>query len=750
MRSKEKIVVSIIIVRYRVVKELFACLDSIKKLKDKTSFEVILVDNDVQRPVEKEIHKNYKWVTYIKAPKNLGFGPGNNLGAKYAKGEYLFFLNSDTTISQGAIDALVDFMDKHKKAGMVSPLLLDQNKKVYKLQGTRILTPIRALFSLSFIHKLLPNNPISKKYYMVGWDKTKVTEVDIIPGTAPMIRRKLFDELAGWDEHFFIYFEEFDICKRAREKGYKIFIIPQSQVVHLWEKSTTPEKSFFLKIFKQSRFFYFRKHFGLLTAFFMEGFLRIDKYIGLLFLILVIAAILLFYNLAALMPFIGDQGWFYLSARDMVLYGQIPLVGITSSHVWLHQGPYWTYMLGGLLWLFHFNPIPPAYFTAIIGLITVYLVYKLGSEIFSRRIGLIASLIYATSPLIVLNGRMAYHSSFIAILTLILFYAVYKWIQGFRYGFPLIIFLLAFLYNFETATFMFFPVVLLIILYGIYKKTQWVKTIWNKKMLLLSFFAWLIPMIPMILYDTHHGYPQTIKFAEWVIYKIATVFGFPKIHPNAPGESWQSMWPFASQQVQELVFLKNAVASWIILAIGFVNLLFIDKEYFKKREYLQPYSLLTLFFFIPAVLYIAEKTNAGAYWNVFFPTICFMIALIFERIIQIRNFSLAGIVLLLFFVVLNITTFFQSDFLVNPTGYGFSMTQRMFAAKQIISESQGKEYNLVGKGFWSQFASFTMNYEYLTWWMGHGPSHSSQPLRFVIQEMPTEIVVTKQVNGLTR
>jgi len=461
--------------------------------------------------------------------------------------------------------------------------------------------------------------------------------------------------------------------------------------------------------------------------------------------ILLLAAFLLFYRLSSLMEFIGDQAWFYLSARSMILYGQIPLVGITSSHVWLHQGPYWTYILAGLLELSHFNPVSGAYFVASIGLITVYLVYKIGSEIFSKRIGLIASLIYATSPLIILDARMAYHIFLIAPLTLLLFYALYKWIKGYHYGFPVVIFLLAFLYNFETATFMFFPVVLLIISYGFFKKAKWARTILNKKILLLAFTAWLIPMIPMILYDMHHGYPQTLKFAEWVVYKMATVFGFPKLHPNAPGETFQTMWPYASEQVKQMVFLNNSVIAWIMLVLCSINLLYINKEFIKRREYLQPYSLLALFFFIPAVLYIAEKTNSGAYWIVFFPTVCFMLALLFERIIRTKNLSIIGTIFLLLFVLLNIISFFQSDFLVNPTGYNFSLTQRMGAAQKIISESHGKEYNLVGKGYWSQFASFTMNYEYLTWWMGDGPTHTKQPLRFVIQELPNSIVVTKEV-----
>jgi 4-amino-4-deoxy-L-arabinose transferase-like glycosyltransferase len=467
----------------------------------------------------------------------------------------------------------------------------------------------------------------------------------------------------------------------------------------------------------------------------------------LLYLILLLAAFLLFYRLSEFMPFIGDQGWFYISARDMLLTGKIPLVGITSSHVWLHQGPYWTYMLAGALWISHFNPIFGAYLTSALGLVAVWLVYKIGSEVFSSRIGLIAALFYATSPMILLNARIPYHTSVIPILTLLLFYIVYKWINGLKYGLPLIILLYTALYNFETATFMLVPIFILILFYGLYNKSKWSKDIFKPKLILLSVLAWIIIMIPMILYDVHHGYPQTAKFIVWLVYKIATVFGFPKLHPDAPTETLRSMSQFASIEIEQMIFLRSALVSWLVLLASFVSLLFVCKTYIKKRDFLQPYSLLSLFFIIPTIGYIVEKTNSGAYLNIFFPTVALMFAIMMDRLMNVRNWFIPGLCLLLLFVLSNIVSLFQTNFLTVPSGYGFSFTQREAVAKQIIQESGGKEYNLEAKGNGSQFISFTMNYEYLAWWMGHGPTKTKEPLRFIIQETPTQILLTKEVSN---
>src|SRR3989442_9466177 len=107
--------VSIIIVHYNVKKELFNCLSSIEKSTKGIPFEIIVVDNDEQETIEEELKKKFKRVIYIKSPKNLGFGAGNNLGARYAKGEYLFFLNPDTVVLPHAIDNLLSFLETNKR-----------------------------------------------------------------------------------------------------------------------------------------------------------------------------------------------------------------------------------------------------------------------------------------------------------------------------------------------------------------------------------------------------------------------------------------------------------------------------------------------------------------------------------------------------------------------------------------------------------------------------------------------------------
>jgi len=747
MREK-KIDVSIIIVQYHAKKVLFDCIQSIFKSSPKISYEIIVVDNDEKQTIKKDVLEFSSKIVYVKSSKNVGYGAAVNLGAQQAKGEYLCMLNPDILIVDKTIDKLYTFISKEKKAGIVSAVLLDPKGNSPEWLAGLTLTPIRSIFTFSIIHALFPNNPITKKFLVYKKDVKHSKQTASVPLGAAIVKKYVFDKVNGFDDKFFLYYEDFDLTKRIDELGYKNYILKDAKIIHLGAQGGSREVENINKVFLQSRFYYFRKHFGLITAILTEMILRISKYTCLFAGVFIVSIILLFYRLSDLMPFIGDQAWFYLSARNMLLYGKIPLVGITSSHVWLHQGPYWTYMLAGALWLGHFNPVSGAYVTATIGLLTVWLVYKIGSEVFSKSVGLIASLFYATAPMILLNSRIPYHTAPIGLLTVLLFYVLYKWINGLRYGLPLIILLYTTLYNFETATFMLVPIFIILLIYGFYKKTTWSRDIFSPKLIGLSVLAWVTVMIPMILYDIHHGYPQTLKFDEWLVYKIATVFGFPKLHPNAPSETLQTMIPFANSMFKQMIFLPNAFISWIVLLGSFVYLVLICMPYFKMKKYLQQYSLLGLFFIIPAIGYIVEKTNSGAYLIVFFPTVAFLFAITVDRLMHLKRFFIPAICLLVFFVSANIIALFQTNFLTIPEYYVFAITQRLTVAKQIISESHGKEYNLVGRGNWSQFTSFTMNYEYLTWWMGHGPSKKKQPLRFIIQETPTKIVLQKKINDL--
>lgn len=720
--------VSIVIVNYRVEEELMACIDSIQKSKIKKSYEIIVVDNDEKKTVDIDLKKKFPEVKYIPAKKNLGFGGGNNLGFEHSRGEFLFFLNPDTIVKKNAIDRLVKFLETHEKAGIVAPILLDRNGKIYPSQGSEELTPFTAIFSLSFINKFFPNNPISKRYFLSTWDKKEERKVGNVPGTAFLIRKSLFKKVGGFDENFFLYFEEFDLCKRVRKLGYDLFILPSSQVIHYWGVSARKSSLNIKKIFLESKFYYFRKNYGMFAAILVQSITGFNKNRLLIGLIILFSAFLRFYKLNDLMPFIGDQGWFYLSARDTILTGNIPLVGIASSHPWIHQGPLWTYMLAISLWIGNFHPVSGAYFTAILGIITVWLVYKVGSSFFNKKAGIIAAVLYAASPLVVINSRMPYHTSPIPLFTILFIWSLFKWIKGSKIYFPMSIFFLSFLYNFELATSVLWIIIGLIIVYGIWRKKSWVIKIFTKRTISFSLIAFLIPMIPIFIYDFQNGFPQTLKFAAWIGYRILGFLGIINTGTSFADKS-NDMIIFFIIQYKFLILHQNGFVAFFIfiLSLGWtVKTIYTN---ISENKFHVGSMIVFLWAIVPIIIFFINKTPSDAYIPVIFPAIILVTALSFESVMRTKILRLLSLATIGFIVFVNAYTLLSNKYFSIP-----KFSERIIAVKKILDYTNGKKYNMVGEGPGSQFESFTMNYEYLTWWLGHIPSKNNVNTTVIISE----------------
>lgn len=718
--------ISIIIVNYRVRDRVIECLKSIIKYTKNLKYEVIVVDNEPDKVLEENL-KTYKKVQYIKSPRNIGFGAGNNLGVKSAKGDYLFFLNPDTLVLEKTIENLLEFFKKNKNAGLVSPLILNREEKPILKQGFRELTPLRAIFSFSFLRKLLPDRGIFENLDLGYWKDSPIKEVDAIFGSAMMVSKKLFEKLGGFDERFFLYFEENDLSKRAKDAGFKNYIDSNSRVIHFVGQST---KNFRERdrVFAKSRYMYLKKHFGFFEALLTESLIRVNKTSLLIFLALVVGAYLRFLNINHAMQFIGDQGWFYLSARDMLVYGKIPLVGITSSHTWLHQGPLWTYFLAAALWVFNFNPISGAYIPIILGIASIFLIYRFGSEMFSERIGVIASLLYSVSPLIVHFERIPFDPDIIPFFTILYFYGLYKWIKGGSSYFPFIFFFIAVLYNLELATFSLFYVFLLIFLYGFWKKKNFVLSVWNIKALLKSVILILIPMAPVIVYDFSHGFRQTVIFLGWTVYKP---FSFLIHKPTGSfHDKLIGMVTYFATNMEKLILGNNIYFALVIFALSIIYLLFRAKS--GKNTSI---VLLLLLDLVTLGGIVINFTPSDAYLPIIFPFVIFSLAMFFDYLLSLSKYS---VIILILVLLINAGIAYSNDQANN-------FDKRLQAINKVIALTKGQPYNLLGKGQGSQFISFTMNYEYLLWWKGYPPTSDNVKTKILIEEKNTGIIVYKRI-----
>lgn len=249
-REKEKLKLSIIIVNFNADQYLQKCLESIGQNK---LWEIIVIDNE---------------------KINIGYGSGCNLGAKKAKGKYLFFLNPDTIVLSQALSKMIMFMEKTSEVGILGPRLYRNFKKEIQLSFCRFPSSLSSIFVYSPIKSLWPNNPFWNKHIYKKQLKTKKEiEVDAVAGAALMIRTDVFKRVGGFDKNFFLYFEENDLCRRVQNIGKKIVFFPKAEIIHFGGKSTFSQIEAF-KEQQKSRFYFFKKYYGSLIAFPLEFFIR--------------------------------------------------------------------------------------------------------------------------------------------------------------------------------------------------------------------------------------------------------------------------------------------------------------------------------------------------------------------------------------------------------------------------------------------------------------------------------------------
>lgn len=239
---------SIIIVNYNVREYLLRCLESIFKTINGITFEVIVIDNASSDGSIETVKEKYDRVKIVANPDNIGFAKANNQGLKIAKGKYILMLNPDTEVLEDSIIKMARFLDKNRKTGMCGAALLNPD------------------FSIQNIGYNFPTLSILFKAHILGLDDLvlnpdKPMEVDWLQGSCMMIRRELLNKIGYFDEKFFIYGEEKDFCFRIKKAGWRIFSLPDCQIIHHSSKSTADcEASSFVEYHK-SQLYFFRKHY---------------------------------------------------------------------------------------------------------------------------------------------------------------------------------------------------------------------------------------------------------------------------------------------------------------------------------------------------------------------------------------------------------------------------------------------------------------------------------------------------------
>jgi GT2 family glycosyltransferase len=259
--------VSIVIVSYNVRAMLRQCLNAVFEHTHGITFEVIVVDNSSHDGSPQMIRDEFPHIMLVES-ENKGFGHANNVGAKYAKGKYLFFLNPDTVLLNNAVKILFDFMDNHPKAGICGGNLFDADKK--PARSYDVFLPSVAwelnLFSAMRLGKLRygKNTQFNHTPYP--------RKVAYITGADLMMKADLFLRLNGFDTDFFVYYEETELAFRVKKAGYDAYSVPQAEIIHLEGKSFSNIQAK-LQYMAKSRSLYYKKTHSNITIWFCNSIL---------------------------------------------------------------------------------------------------------------------------------------------------------------------------------------------------------------------------------------------------------------------------------------------------------------------------------------------------------------------------------------------------------------------------------------------------------------------------------------------
>lgn len=251
---------SIVIVNWKVRDLLEKALRSIFEQTEGISFEVFVVDNNSGDGSAEVVREKFPQVDLTASAENLGFAKGNNLAIKKSRGRYVLLLNPDTEILDNVLEKMVRFMDAHPECGIAGCKLLNAD---LSLQSSVRAFPDLAsqIFILLKIHNFLLHSKAMYRYLAGDFDYEKTQEVDQVMGAFMMIRREVFDKIGLMDETFWLWFEEVDFCKRAKEAGWKIFYTPEAKIIHLYGQSFKQAMSIQKqKVLNRSLAYYFKKH----------------------------------------------------------------------------------------------------------------------------------------------------------------------------------------------------------------------------------------------------------------------------------------------------------------------------------------------------------------------------------------------------------------------------------------------------------------------------------------------------------
>jgi GT2 family glycosyltransferase len=253
--------VSIVVVSFEARSVLERCLSALTD----GGHEVIVVDNASGDGSPDLVRERFPDVRLIEASANIGFGAANNLGIRAATHPLVLLCNSDAWPVGDAIDRLVAVARERPRAAGIGPRLSDEDRSLQRsVRGFP--TVWRLATEYLFLRKLAPGSRALNAFYGAGFDHRSEREAEFLTGAVLLCRRDVLLEVGGFDERFFMFSEEVDLCYRLRRAGWSVLFTPAAEFVHLGGASTRPRWGSMFREQLRGHLLFLDKHHGARTA----------------------------------------------------------------------------------------------------------------------------------------------------------------------------------------------------------------------------------------------------------------------------------------------------------------------------------------------------------------------------------------------------------------------------------------------------------------------------------------------------
>ncbi|HPI54859.1 MAG TPA: glycosyltransferase, partial [Chitinophagaceae bacterium] len=252
---------SIVIVNYNVRYFLEHCLRSVSRACANLQAEIIVVDNRSTDGSVEMVMEKFPDVILIANQENTGFARANNQGVGKASGEYILYLNPDTIVAEDCFEKCLAYMDAHPTAGALGCRLIDGKGQFLPESKRGFPSADVAFYKITGLNSLFKTSKTFNRYHLGYLSEHEVNEVDVLVGCFMLCRKKIIDQVGGFDETYFMYGEDIDLSYKIIQAGYKNIYFPETTVIHYKGESTKKGSLNYVKMFYQAMIIFAEKHF---------------------------------------------------------------------------------------------------------------------------------------------------------------------------------------------------------------------------------------------------------------------------------------------------------------------------------------------------------------------------------------------------------------------------------------------------------------------------------------------------------